>query len=104
MQLWRLPALLLEDFNEVTPELLRSAYVEAVYRADEFEFERLTQNFWYSVITNVSATMSTQPLLDKFPMRAEDADFCRPRVPYPCGQNRPHTCGPGTKRIPQRSC
>eukprot|EP01034_Spumella_vulgaris_P022823 gene22823-28996_t len=41
--LWRLPALLVEDFDQVTPELLRTAYVEALYRADDFEFERLTQ-------------------------------------------------------------
>ena len=38
--LHRLPALLVEDLSEVTLELLRQAYVEAVYRADEFEFER----------------------------------------------------------------
>ena len=101
-QLWRLPALLLDDFADVTPDLLRSAYVEAVYRAKEFEFERLTQSYWYSVITNVSATMSMRPLLDAFPMRAEDANFCRPRVPYPCGKT--DTCGPGTKRIPAVSC
>lgn len=100
--MWRLPALLLDDFNDVTPELLRSAYVESIYRADEFEFERLTQNYWYSVITNVSASISIKPLLDAFPMRAEDADFTRPRVPYDCG--RTNTCGPGTKRTPRESC
>jgi len=104
LQLWRLPALLLDDFNDVTPELLRSAYVEAIYRADEFEFERLTQSYWFNVITNVSASMSMLPLLNAFPMRAEEADFCRPRVPYECGQRRPPTCGPGTKRIPVESC
>lgn len=129
-QLWRLPALLLDDFDDVTPALLRyppraplhllqtsrllhlipiptppgprSAYVEALYRADEFEFERLTQSFWYTVITNVSASMSIEPLLAKFPMRAEDVGFTRPRVPYECGKTG--TCGPGTKRTPKRSC
>jgi hypothetical protein len=58
-QLWRLPALLVDDFSELTPELLRTAYVEALYRVDEFEFERLTQSYW-----QVSDSMSTQPLFD----------------------------------------
>ena len=101
-QLWRLPALLVDDFDDITPDLLRSVYVEALYRADEFEFERLTQSFWNSVIANVSATMSTQTLLDKFPMEAEEDSFSRPRVPYPCGVT--NTCGPGTNRTPKRSC
>ena len=101
-KLWRLPALLVEDFYDITPTLLRSAYVEALYRADEFEFERLTQNFWNTVIANVSRSRSTQPLLDKFPMRAEEPNFARPREPYECGKT--NTCGPGTKRTPKQSC
>ena len=28
IQLWKLPALIVDDFDEVTPNLLRSAYVE----------------------------------------------------------------------------
>lgn len=100
--LWRLPALLVDDFDDVNPELLRSAYVEAMYRAKEFEFERLTQSFWYSVIGNVSKSMSMTPLLEKFPMEAEDITFARPKIPYECG--RTGTCGPNTKRIPRKSC
>jgi hypothetical protein len=100
--MWRLPALLVEDFAEITPELLRVAYLEAVYRAKEFEYNRLTMSFWFSVIANVSASMSSQPLLDLFPMEAEDPNFTRPREPYECG--RTNTCGKGTKRIPKNSC
>ena len=100
--LWRLPALLVDDFYDITPELLRAAYVEALYRADEFEFERLTQRFWFTVIANVSATMSVVPLLEKFPMKAEEPNFARPREPYSCGIT--NTCGKGTKRIPKQSC
>lgn len=33
--LYRLPALLVDDFADVTPDLVRQAYVEALYRADE---------------------------------------------------------------------
>ena len=100
--LWRLPALLVEDFYDITPQLLRSAYVEAIYRADEFEFERLTQSFWYSVIANVSYSKSLQPMLDKFPMEAELTNFARPKEPYACSNT--NTCGPGTKRTPRNMC
>ena len=100
--LWRLPALLVEDFYEITPELLLSAYTEAIYRADEFEFERLTQSFWYGVIANVSYSKSTQPMLDKFPMKAEIPNFARPKVPYACSNLG--TCGKGTKRTPRNYC
>jgi len=100
--MYRLPALLVEDFAEITPELLRQAYVEALYRADDFEYDRLKQSWWYGFIANVSATMSVQTILDAFPMSAEEPNFARPRVPYECGKT--NTCGPGTKRTPKRSC
>jgi hypothetical protein len=100
--LWRLPALLVEDFDEINPDLLRMAYTEAMYRADEFEFERLTQNFWQTVIFNVSVSQSIQPLLDKFPMAAELPNFARPKVPYACSNTG--TCGKGTKRTPKKMC
>ena len=97
---WRLPVLLVDDFQDITPEMLRAAYVEALYRVDDFEFERLKQSFWWSVVMNVSLTRSIQPLLDKFPMVAEDPSFTRPRVPFSCLKG----CGPGTKRTPHNSC
>jgi hypothetical protein len=93
---------LVDDLYDINPTLLRVAYAEAMYHADDFEFERLKQTFWLSVIANVSVTKSTQTLLDKFPMQAEDTGFTRPRVPYECGKTG--TCGPGTKRIPKNSC
>lgn len=100
--MWRLPALFVEDFDVITPALLRQAYLEALYRADDFEYHRLTQSFWYSVIANVSATQSVQTLLDYFPMEAEEPNFSRPRVPYECGKT--NTCGKGTHRTPKSSC
>jgi hypothetical protein len=33
--LHRLPALLVDDFNDLTPALVREAYVEALYNVDE---------------------------------------------------------------------
>lgn len=100
--LWRLPALIVDDFDDINPTLLRTAYIEAVYRADDFEYERLTQSFWWSVLMNVSYTKSVQTILDYFPMEAEDNNFMRPRELFACGLT--DTCGPGTKRIPKKSC
>jgi hypothetical protein len=100
---WRLPVLVVEDFAVVTPDLLRTAYVEAMYRIHDFEFERLTQRFWHNLIFNVSSSMSSKPLFDLFPYSAIDTNFTRPLVPYDCGENM-EKCGPGTKRIPRNSC
>ena len=100
--LWRLPALLVDDFDEINPTLLYSAYVEALYRADDFEFKRLTQTFWYSIFANVSTTKTTQSLLNLFPMTPVDLDFTRPRELFKC--NPPSSCGKGTKRIPKKMC
>lgn len=100
---YRLPALIVEDFDVVTPQLLRTAYIEAIYRADEFEFERLKQSWWWSLMYNVSTAQSTQPMLDKFPpAESEDSFFTRPFERYDCWET--NSCGSGTKRIPKNSC
>lgn len=98
--LWRLPALIVEDFDEVGPEMLKEAYIESIYRAEEFEFERLTQSFWWSFIANVSAAQSSEKILEKFPLEAEDPNFARPFKPYNCENG----CGPGTRRPPKSMC
>jgi len=100
--LWRLPALIVEDYDDVTPDLLRTAYVEALYRVDEFEFERLTQSWWWSFIANVSSTMSVNAVLEKFPLESEDSNFARPLVPFDCWKT--NSCGTGTKKVPKSSC
>jgi hypothetical protein len=97
-----LPALLVEDFDEVTPQLLRMAYVEALYRVEEFEFERLTQSFWWSFIMNVSIAMKTEAIYEKFPLESEDAHFARPFERFDCWKT--NTCHPQTKRIPKSFC
>jgi hypothetical protein len=101
-QLWRLPALLVEDFDEVTPSLLETAYVEALYRSNEFEFNRLTQSFWYTLVMNVSSSMSSQPLLDLFPPESEDPTFTLPKKRFDCWLT--NSCGVGTKRISKTFC
>lgn len=104
--------LLVDDFAEVTPQLLRSAYVEALYRAQggEFEFQRLRQSYWYSFLMNVSSTASVQTILGAFPMAAEDPTFTRPAQAYHCAtgeggqEDGVQRCGPGTKRTPANYC
>ena len=66
---WRLPVLLVDDFAAVTTPMLRSCYVEAMYRAQNFEFERLKQSYWWTVIHEVSMSSSTEAYLTKFPLQ-----------------------------------
>lgn len=94
--------MLVDDFAYVTPKLLREAYVEALYRAKEFEFERLKQSYWYTMIMNVSLSRSIQPMLDKFPYHAAEPDFKRPFVRYDCVKT--NTCSAETLRSPKEIC
>jgi len=100
--LYKLPALIVDDFAEVTPEVIRSAYVEAVYRADEWEYERLTISFWRNLIRRVADEQSTGPLLQAFPEKTIITDFTRPLFPFDC--NKVGGCGRGTKRTPRKYC
>ena len=99
--MWRLPALLVDDFADVTPALLRSAYVEALYRADDFEFERLTQTYWWNFIMNVSSSRSSETIEYSFPYSAEKPNFMRPLERFDCRGNK---CGADVKSIPQQTC
>jgi hypothetical protein len=91
-----------DDFAEITPDLLRTAYVEALYRAEEFEFERLTQSFWWNLIHNISRSMKNDLLFEKFPIEADEWSFRRPHTSFSCHQT--NSCGSDTKRIPKVSC
>jgi hypothetical protein len=101
--LWRLPALIVEDFDEITPDLLRAAYLEALYRAEEFEFERLTQSFWINFTFAVARSKdSLKTILKSFPSESEDPSFTRPFERFTCHQT--NSCGKGTKSIPKSFC
>ena len=95
--------MIVEDYDEVTPELLRTAYVEALYHAKDFEYHRLTQSFWWSFITNVSVARNSEAIYAFFPPESEDPTFTRPAVPYNCGEGG-RLCGAGTKRTPKSYC
>ena len=85
---------------------MRVAYIEALYHAEEFEFNRLSQSFWHDLIYQVSKTKSITDMLLKFPMRAEDSTFTRPLNSFNCVSpiTKVNTCGPGTKRTPIVKC
>lgn len=51
--------LLVDDFSYVTVELLKVAYVEAIYRVHDFQFEKLHQDFWWEFLRNITAPSST---------------------------------------------
>lgn len=99
---YKLPVLLVDDFAVLTADLLRQAYVEALYRADDWEFHRLTKQYWEELIYAVSDSASIEPMLQRHPMLAEEANFTRPLVPFTCQAFG--GCGAGTKRIPVNSC
>lgn len=100
--LHKLPALLVDDFADLTPKLLRQAYLEILYRADEWEYERITKQYWERLLYEVADSASLEPMLKRHPMSAEEADFTRPLVPYDC--EKMGGCGLGTKRTPKKSC
>jgi hypothetical protein len=54
----------------VTPELIRGAYVEAIYRRDEWQYERLTKEYWLDLIRVTSTTKSNRFFMEKHPMSA----------------------------------
>lgn len=100
---WRLPVLLLKDFAELTPDMLKQAYVEAMYRRDDFEFDRLHYSYWIQLLTDVSVAKDVGPMVRRHPMAAEDPTFTRPLRAYTCGAHG-ELCGKGTKRPPEQTC
>ena len=99
--LYRLPALLVDDFADVTPELIRQAYVEAVYRADSWDYRRITARYWERLIFKASETGTHEHMLRLHPLLPEMLAFARPLVPFACGDGG---CGKGTRRVPKSSC
>ena len=99
---WKLPVLAVDDFASVNPSLIHSAYVEALYRRDEWEYRRLLRSFWKDIVDEVSTSKSNKVLMDLFPMKAVDEGFTRPLFAFNCQEMG--GCGPGTKRTPSKYC
>lgn len=113
---YKLPVLLVEDYYDLTPKLLHQAYTEAIYRAlrGEWEYQRMTLQWWKGLIFNISHSQSIDGLLEKHPMTGVvDLHFTRPLVPFKCRkssaaevQEDDAGCAVGTKRMPDplKSC
>lgn len=99
---YKLPILLVDDYSEITEAMIRQAYVEALYRVDSWEYERMTKQYWEHLFYEVADSGSIEPMLRKHPMSAEDSNFTRPLVPFDC-EAMQGGCGPGTKRTPKQS-
>lgn len=50
--LYKLPALFLDDYADLTPFLLRQAYIEALYLADKWEYDRIMRRFYIILYLN----------------------------------------------------
>ena len=100
--LYKLPALLVDDFADLTPSLVKQAYVEALYRADDWDYKRMTTRWWERLLYKVSETGSISHLSRLHPIFPENSLFTRPMVPFDC--IKIGGCGHGTKRVPKRSC
>jgi hypothetical protein len=100
--LWKLPALFVDDYADLTADMIRLAYVEAIYRADEWEYNRLTRKYWQDLVYQTSITENLDYVMERHPMRAVDEDFMRPYTYFNC--KRMGGCGPDTKRTPYNNC
>ena len=100
--MYKLPVLLLDDFADISPFVIRQAYVEALYHADEWEYERLTKQYWEGLIYEIAESGNIDRMLQKHPISAMDESFTRPLIPFDC--EAMGGCGEGTKRVPRESC
>ena len=106
----RLPVLLLDDYSNLTLPVLAQAYVEALYRADQWEYNRMTVKWYERLVYEVAERASSEPLYQKHPVSAEDVSFTRPLVPFTCygytnnGTVSKLRCGEGTLRTPAKQC
>ena len=100
--LFRLPVLLVDDFADLSPALVKQAYVEALYRVDDWQYERMTSQWWLGLLQDVSKTGSISNLARLHPISEDEQSFTRPLVPFDC--DKLGGCGAGTKRVPRRSC
>ena len=57
---------------------------KAIYRADEWEYERLSGKWYNDLIFQMSAEKSMRVLQEKHPIEAIDSTFTRPLIPFDC--------------------
>ncbi len=113
--------LFVEDFSEITVDIIKNAYVEAIYRVDEWDYKRLTTSHWRNVVFETAASENLEYILEQHPMKAGllspffffhsinsfsfltvDESFTRPYRYFNCDQMG--GCGSGTLRTPRSVC
>eukprot|EP00611_Tribonema_gayanum_P021550 TRINITY_DN4169_c0_g1_i4.p2 TRINITY_DN4169_c0_g1~~TRINITY_DN4169_c0_g1_i4.p2 ORF type:complete len:273 (-),score=102.10 TRINITY_DN4169_c0_g1_i4:724-1512(-) len=67
-----LPVLTVADWGDVTPELLEQVWHEfAVERAAEWDFRRLTENYWLELLADAAAAGSIDAITAQHPLLTE---------------------------------
>jgi hypothetical protein len=59
---YKLPVSLVDSMQDLTLELIQQAYVEAIYRAEEWEYQRLAHTWFERLIFEISEAGSVEPL------------------------------------------
>ena len=98
---YKLPVLLVDDFYDLSAELLEQAYVEAIYRGlrNEWEYQRMKPSWWLEILFNASVSGTADLLMERHPLiGVVDTDFTRPLVPFDC--KAMGGCGLETKKTP----
>ena len=65
---YKLPVVIVKDFNDVTPELLEEKYIQFTSNIDAFDFTRLKKAYWMDLIFDAAATGSNEVALENHPV------------------------------------
>eukprot|EP01041_Mallomonas_annulata_P004936 gene4936-9853_t len=70
-----LPVLVINDYSELTPELLQRAFPCFVKHAHEFKYEHLREEYWLNLLANVTRTGVLDQVDENHPFRNKYCDF-----------------------------
>ena len=64
----KLPVVIVDNYDDITPELLEAKYAEFAARADElFDFTRLRKSYWMDMIFGAAARSSSREVASNHP-------------------------------------
>ncbi len=70
-----LPVLVVRNFDQVTPQLLESAYDCFLRHADDFRFEHLREDYWIKLVHEALRTGNADHIMTQHPFRHKHCDF-----------------------------